>query len=78
MDYRDIDKYSQCKPFRNNHFSQLNLIEKLPKIKLNLGQEEIESIVNNFSDDVSRKRVNSMVKSLIKEVKLCKGLYSKI
>lgn len=74
----DIDKYSDCKPFINNHFKQLELVNRLPNINLNFDRKEIEKIVNNFSTDITRRRVTAIVNLIIRRINYVKRLYSKI
>lgn len=78
FDFKDIDDYSSCKPFSRNHYLQLSLIKNLPKIDLDFGREEIESIVREFSYDLSRTRITKIENLVCRRLNCVKSLYSKI
>lgn len=76
LSYSDIDKYSMCKPFKPSHYEQIKLVKHLPNINLNFDREDIEEIVNNFSMDLSKSRVESIVNLISRRVNYVKKLYS--
>lgn len=78
LDYKDIDDYSVCKPFRSNHFSQLSLVKDLPDMSLNISREYVESIVGEFSYDLSKNRITKIINLICRRLNYVKSLYSKI
>lgn len=78
FDFKDIDEYSTCKPFINNHYRQLELIKDLPKINLDFGREEIESVVNEFALDLTNLRISKIINLIVRRLNYVKHLYSKV
>lgn len=78
LDFKDIDDYSSCKPFSRNHYSQLSLVKSLPKINLDFDREDVESIVREFSFDLSKSRITKIENLICRRLNYVRSLYSKV
>lgn len=73
MSPKDVDRDMLAKPFKSNHFEQIELVKELPKgLNLDIDLNIVKSAIDEFSLDISsyrRKRILNLVERRLHFVK---------
>lgn len=71
-------RFDKSKPFEKKHVSQIKLIEKLPKINLEITNEEILNIIRDYEDDLGKERVKAMCTLVEERLNYVRKIYSDV
>lgn len=73
-----MKRFDKSKPFEKKHFSQIKLINKLPKINLEDSNSDFLHIIKSYEEDLGSERVKAMCSLVEERLDYVRKIYSNV